>query len=70
MITLDVAPYCNYCSKFVPVSETSSIVSDQGFFNEHKIVKTVVRCEHNEECQAIYRYLSETHGLNAGGSSK
>lgn len=65
MITLDVAPYCNYCSKFVPVGKTSSITNDIG---EKMLVKTVVYCEHAEQCRSIEKFLSDQFGV--GGSFK
>ena len=65
MITLEVAPYCNYCSKFVPECKTSSITNGIG---EKVLVKTQVYCEHAEECRSIEKFLSDQFGV--GGSSK
>ena len=65
MITLEVAPYCNYCSKFVPVAKTSCVKNDYG---EKVLVKTQVYCEHAEECRSIEKFLSDQFG--AGGSFK
>ena len=65
LITLDVAPYGNYCSKFVPVASTSCIKNDYG---EKVLVKTMVRCEHAEQCRSIEKFLNDQFG--AGGSFK
>lgn len=56
MITLDVAAYCHNCDGFEPVKITlGNMNGDQ---------TTVVRCENNRKCFAMYRHIEKTVKTN------
>lgn len=55
MINLDVADYCHNCDGFDPVAYKTDISTP----NNPNTVMTVVRCDNNRKCLAMYRHIQK-----------
>ena len=50
MISLNVEQYCHHCPYFQPIKRET-------FYADERIYETTVKCENEEICQEIYRYI-------------